>query len=126
MSRTGRVVILDFGLATEVGPKDQNTRGGHVDKGLDVIRNVLDRIGLRLASGPQAALLSLLARRFELRLRGLRFTGRPLNDIPENQLLEWTLAGPWRPAWDGWTTFADRNFRLATFCWRSVPGSRTA
>lgn len=75
---------------------EQFLLGGHVDEGLDVIRMVLDRVGLRLVSGLKTALASLLLRRFELFLRGLRFTERRASDIPATELLRidicWTVA----------------------------------
>src|SRR5262249_15278455 len=70
--------------------------GGHVDEGLEVIRTVLDRVGLQLAPGPKGALFSLLLRRFGLWMRGLRFTDTPVAEIPPSQLLHidvcWTVA----------------------------------
>jgi serine/threonine protein kinase/tetratricopeptide (TPR) repeat protein len=70
--------------------------GGHVDEGLAVIRVVLDRVGLQLAPGPKAALWSLLLRRFQLWMRGLRYTERSATEIAPGQLLHidicWTIA----------------------------------
>ena len=60
--------------------------GGHVDRGLDTIASVLSAVGLRLARGPRSALLSLLARRAELFLRGLSFVQRSEREIGEETL----------------------------------------
>jgi tetratricopeptide (TPR) repeat protein len=46
---------------------------GHVDEGLTCLEPVMKAIGTRLAQTPSHALLSLLARRLQLRLRGCRF-----------------------------------------------------
>ncbi len=70
--------------------------GGHVDEGLQVIRTVLDSVGLQLAPGPKSALFSLLWRRFALWVRGLHFTETPVAEIPQSRLLHidvcWTVA----------------------------------
>jgi serine/threonine protein kinase len=75
---------------------EQFLLSGHVDEGMQVIRTVLDRIGLRLAAGPAAALVSLLVHRFELRLRGLQFKERRVDEVPADELLRvdtcWTVA----------------------------------
>jgi eukaryotic-like serine/threonine-protein kinase len=75
---------------------EQFLLGGHVDKGLEVIRTVLDRVGLRLASGTYGAFLSLLAGRFELMLRGTKFRERGASDVPSGELLRidicWAVA----------------------------------
>ena len=47
--------------------------GGHIDEGLDVIRTLLEAVGLELAPGPKRALLSLIFRRAHLKLRGINF-----------------------------------------------------
>jgi len=47
---------------------------GHVDEGIARLAPVLDSIGTRLARAPWRALLSLLLRRTQLRLRGLDFS----------------------------------------------------
>ena len=70
--------------------------GGHMDEGLDVFRVVLESVGFRLAKGPRHALLSLILRRLLLQLRGLDFTERAADDIPESDLLRidicWAVA----------------------------------
>ncbi len=55
--------------------------GGHIDRGLDLIRAGLAGTGMRMPRSPVAALLWLLYRRARLRWRGLRFVPRPVEDI---------------------------------------------
>ncbi len=66
---------------------EQLLRSGHVDEGLAVTAQVLERIGMRLASTPRRALLSLVLRRLELRLRGLKFRERAATEIPAEDLM---------------------------------------
>jgi hypothetical protein len=61
--------------------------GGHIDRGLKVIRTVLQTFGMRLASGPRTALASLLWRRVRLFCRGLRFVERDVHLTPAADLL---------------------------------------
>ena len=61
--------------------------GGHIDRGLDLIRSVLASVGIRPARSPRAALVSLLWRRVRLRWRGLRFVSRRVDDIDADALL---------------------------------------
>ena len=55
---------------------EQLMRCGHIDRGLAVMREVLSAVGLKLARSPKHALLRLVWRRAQLRLRGLRFSER--------------------------------------------------
>jgi serine/threonine protein kinase len=48
-------------------------RAGHLDEGVAVLQEVLSAVGMRLPRSPAGALLSLLLRRAQLRLRGLRW-----------------------------------------------------
>jgi serine/threonine protein kinase/tetratricopeptide (TPR) repeat protein len=70
--------------------------GGHMDEGLEVFRVVLESVGFHLAKGPRRALLSLFLRRLLIKLRGLDFTERTADDIPEFDLLRidicWAVA----------------------------------
>lgn len=70
--------------------------GGHIDEGRKAIQNVLSSFGLRLANGPRRALFSFLVRRFQLWLRGLKFTERDASEIPPDQILRidicWAVA----------------------------------
>ncbi len=61
--------------------------GGHIDRGLDLIRTMLAGMGVRVPRSPRAALLSLLWRRARLRWRGLRFVPRHVDEIDADTLL---------------------------------------
>jgi hypothetical protein len=61
--------------------------GGHIDRGLDLMRSVLASVGIRPARSPRAALFSLWRRRLQLRWRGLRFVPRRVDDIDADALL---------------------------------------
>jgi len=61
--------------------------GGHIDRGLDLIRSVLAGLGVHPARSTRAALLSLLWRRAQLRWRGLRFISRSPGDVDADALL---------------------------------------
>ena len=78
----------DFTMALDLERRaaEQLLVGGHVDRGLEVLRKVLARVGFWFPPGYKIALLSLLFRRFRVSMRGLRFTERPVNEIPPRQL----------------------------------------
>jgi len=59
---------------------------GHVDQGLAALGPVMKSVGTRLASAPWRALVSLLARRLQLRLRGIGFVERSEASIDAAQL----------------------------------------
>ena len=65
---------------------EQLLMGGHIKEGLEVLNSVLAAAGFKLAAGPRRALLSLLLRRLQIRLRGLDFTEREASQIPEVDL----------------------------------------
>jgi hypothetical protein len=63
---------------------------GHVDVGLEVLRRVLDAVGLRLPGSNNRALWSLAWQRLRLglrRLRGMRCSLRPEKEVPVEDLL---------------------------------------
>ncbi len=70
--------------------------GGHIKEGLELIRSVLTAVGFTLPAGPKRALLSLFLKRLQIRLRGLNFTEREANEIPEADLVRidtcWAVA----------------------------------
>jgi eukaryotic-like serine/threonine-protein kinase len=59
---------------------------GHIDDGLAALRTVLEAVGLRLRRSPRESLWSLVLRRLELRLRGLRFQPRTAGAVPAEDL----------------------------------------
>lgn len=67
----------------------QLLRSGHVDSGLEVLGDVLEGLGMTMPLTPRGALLSLLAQRARIRLRGLRFRERTESEVPE-QILQRT------------------------------------
>lgn len=60
--------------------------GGHVDEGMATIAQVLGSIGMRMASTPRRALLSLIWHRARLRLRGL-YLRADAPPVPETEQL---------------------------------------
>jgi hypothetical protein len=69
---------------------------GHVDEGLATLRTVLGAMGLKLARTPRRARLSLLVRRAQLWLRGLRFKDRDAGRVAPEDLRQidtcWSVA----------------------------------
>lgn len=65
---------------------EQLLRSGRIDEGLAALWGVLSAVGLKLAKTPRRALLSLLLRRAQLRLRGLKFRERPASAISQDEL----------------------------------------
>jgi serine/threonine protein kinase/tetratricopeptide (TPR) repeat protein len=61
--------------------------GGHINEGLELIQSVLAAVGLSYPASPRSALLSLLLKRLQVRLRGLKFTERDEGQIPEFDLV---------------------------------------
>jgi serine/threonine protein kinase/tetratricopeptide (TPR) repeat protein len=70
--------------------------GGHIKEGLELIRSVLAAVGFTLPGGPKRALISLLMKRLQIRLRGLNFTERNASEIAEADLVRidtcWAVA----------------------------------
>ncbi|MBI4850325.1 MAG: protein kinase [Acidobacteria bacterium] len=62
--------------------------GGLIDEGLSVLSKVLSSVNLKLASSPLRALIPLLLKRLQIRLRGLEFTPRKESEIPRLELLK--------------------------------------
>ncbi len=69
--------------------------GGQIDRGLAAIDDVLNTVGVRLATGPRTAVVSLALRRLQLRWRGLACRARPDEPIADDDLLRidacWSL-----------------------------------
>ena len=60
---------------------------GRQDEGRDVLRTVLAAVGLKLTASSGQAIFTLLFRRFQLWLRGLQFTERSADQVPEKDLI---------------------------------------
>ena len=60
---------------------------GHVDQGLEVLREVLRELDLWMPSSPQLALLSFLVRRAELGVRGLEFREKTPEEVKKRDRL---------------------------------------
>ncbi len=75
---------------------EQLLKGGHIEEGLELIRSVLSAVGFTLPAGPKRALLSLILKRIQLRIRGLNFTERDAKAIPQADLFRidicWAVA----------------------------------
>jgi serine/threonine protein kinase/tetratricopeptide (TPR) repeat protein len=65
---------------------EQLLMSGHVDSGLEVLRRVLDGVKLSMPRTPNRALVSLLVRRAQVNLRGLKFRARAVDEIPAEEL----------------------------------------
>jgi hypothetical protein len=76
--------LADTGPAIELRRRaaEQLLRTGHLDEGLAELRTVLAVVDLDLAATPRRALMSLLGRRVQARLRGLRFRQRAASQVP--------------------------------------------
>ncbi len=61
-------------------------RGGHIDRGLAAVRDVLATFGMTLPRTPREALFSMLWRSLLLRARGLRWKERQIGRIPPEVL----------------------------------------
>jgi hypothetical protein len=60
---------------------------GRIDEGLAAIEEVLAAVGMKMPRTPRGALLSLLGRRAQLRMRGLSFRPRTEADIAPEELM---------------------------------------
>jgi tetratricopeptide (TPR) repeat protein len=65
---------------------EQLLRSGHFDEGVGMTRALLGELGLSYPRTPTHALLSLLFRRAQIRLRGFRFREREAASIPPREL----------------------------------------
>jgi serine/threonine protein kinase len=61
-------------------------RAGHVDGGLQLVRSVVDSVGIKLPETPKKAVLGILLGRLRLLLRGLRAKERPAELVPPHLL----------------------------------------
>lgn len=71
-------------------------QSGHIDEGLKVFEGVLTAVGESLAKSPRRALASLMFRRAQLRIRGLKHVERTADQVPAIDLTRidtfWALA----------------------------------
>ncbi|MGK2859119.1 MAG: serine/threonine-protein kinase [Thermoanaerobaculia bacterium] len=65
---------------------EQLLQNGHMDDGLVTLKQVLARLGMKLADSPLHALASLLLRRIMVRLRGLAFEERDSTQLSQQEL----------------------------------------
>jgi serine/threonine protein kinase len=61
-------------------------RAGYVDGGLQLIRSVVDSVGIKLPKTPNAAVLGIILGKLRLLVRGLRAKTRPAESIPQHLL----------------------------------------
>ena len=73
-------------IAQSLRAREKLLRAGHIDRGVEQARAVLARFGMALPATPGRALASVLYQRALVRLRGLRFTERAVDDIPPPEL----------------------------------------
>jgi len=64
----------------------QLLRSGHIDEGVDALKEVLAQVGFTMATTPRRALARLLYRRARLRIRGLGFRTKETAQIPPDEL----------------------------------------
>jgi tetratricopeptide (TPR) repeat protein len=83
-------------------------KNGHIDAGLDTLRQVLAARGMKLASTPRRAVFSLLWRRLQLRLRGYKFTQKTEDQIDPEILARIDLC------WAVWVCLGMADFIRAT------------
>ncbi|HYM61711.1 MAG TPA: protein kinase [Thermoanaerobaculia bacterium] len=61
--------------------------GGHVERGLRVMEQVLASVGMKLPSTPRRSVLAIIVQRVRLALRGSKYRERPVADIPAGLLM---------------------------------------
>jgi hypothetical protein len=71
----------DTGLRLRGRAADQLLRSGHVDAGLDILRQVLAGLGLRLPQSRLGTLSQLVRWRLQVRLRGFERRGDPAGEL---------------------------------------------
>src|SRR6185436_13120054 len=88
----GDLLVLDF--KRRAG--EQYLRSGHIDEGLDRIREELTAVGARFHGTPTRALVAMVAERGLLRLRGLEFRLQPAERIAYRDRIKletyWTVS----------------------------------
>ncbi len=80
--------LVDATRATELrrAAAEQLVCSGHLDEGRQVLGELLARADLPMAPSPKRALLSLVARRLQIKLRGYGYKERPEAEVPAEKL----------------------------------------
>ncbi len=66
---------------------EQLLRSGHFERGMEILKIVLGRLKMPLARTGRGAIIALLLRRLQLRIRGLQFHERELSEIAADDVL---------------------------------------
>ncbi len=66
---------------------EQTLRRGHLEEGMSKAGEVLRAVNLKLPRSPRRALLTIVGRRMQLKLRGLGFTPRSADEVDSETLL---------------------------------------
>jgi eukaryotic-like serine/threonine-protein kinase len=83
---------------------EQLMKTGYIDRGRALLSEVLEASGMKMPATPRRALLSLLWRRVQLRLRGMGFTARAQEEVPPELLAKIDVC------WAGWTGLGMHDF----------------
>src|SRR5579883_3516401 len=86
----------DLALDLRRRAAEQLLVSGHLDEGLATVRQVFAAVGMRLPDSNRGAIGSLLLRRVQLRLRGLRFHERAESEVPARDRMR--IDGSWSVA----------------------------
>jgi serine/threonine protein kinase len=62
-------------------------RAGHVDGGLELIRSVVESVGIKLPKTPKSAVLGIVIGKLRLLFRGMRAKERPAEAVPQKLLM---------------------------------------
>ena len=85
-TEAARTAPLDAALELQRRAAEHYFKSGHDLRGLQMLRQVLQAVGLRYPTSPSMAVSSLLYHRARLRLRGLSFRPRALASCPPRDL----------------------------------------
>lgn len=92
----GHVMGTDDAIELRRLAMEQYLRGGHLEEGFAILRQVVAAVGFRLPERRVWSIGSLLSQRAWLRMRGLKFHQRDERDIDPRDLLEiditWSVA----------------------------------
>ena len=102
---------------------EQLLMGGHIKEGLEIMGSVLAAVGFTLPAGPKRALLSLILKRVQIRLRGLNFTERDASEISQADLFRIDLCWAVAAGLGAVDLTAARIFIAVTFYLHCAPGT---